>query len=441
MLAQAFHIASGLNDHIKWRMRKAVRRWVGRANIRKSLRRQIFQTALKGNALRLLLTMMDDADTDDLSNAILARDGEGCTPLLLAAKRGFTDVTEALISSGARCADELGDESLLAEIVDTQDADGNSALHWAARKGHSDVAAALLEAGALVNARNAEEATPLHWAARKNQAELLNQLLEAGALTGLVNKWGATPLDQAKSFTQAVAVEILQAAEKGLKQSGARQAALAAQDAAAQGTKTPSPPSKQGKASGGSGGKGGGKKKAWGEGPGSSEKNPVALRQQQAKRRADAEVRRQAALKKVEELDAIAAKDQELRRKRQTLELKLKELIDSVQGAVGLAPATRAQGGHQGAKGGGGKVRDRSPPKTKIVKGLEETIAAAKEVECVPGLIELAEAHLREARSQVKLAKELEKSQQQQQSRGKSPGQDKDALDKQMRKLQKKMGR
>ena len=420
-------------------MRKAVRRWVGRANIRKSLRRQIFQTALKGNALRLLLTMMDDADTDDLSNAILACDAEGCTPLLLAAKRGFTDVTEALISSGARCAEELGDESLLAEIVDTQDADGNSALHWAARKGHSDVAAALLESGALVNARNAEEATPLHWAARKNQAELLNQLLEAGALTALVNKWGASPLDQAKSFTQQAAVELLQAAEQDNRQGGARAAALAAQDAAANGGKTPSPPKKKGKTSGGTAGK----KKAGGDGPGPSEKNPVALRQQQAKRRADAEVRRQAALKKVEELDAIAAKDQELRRKRQALELKLKELIDSVQGPLGVTPA-RAQGGHQGAKGGaGGKGRDRSPPKTKLVKGLEETIMAAKEAECVPGLIELAEAHLREAKSLVKLAKEQEKSQQQQHSRGKSPRgkPDMDALDKQMRKLQKKMGR
>ena len=110
-------------------MRKAIHRWVARAYIRKGLRRQVFVTALKGTALRSLLNMMDEADTDDLSNAILARDGEGCTPLLIAAKKGFTDVTEALISSGAHCAEELNDDSLLAEIVDAKDNDGNS--HYA----------------------------------------------------------------------------------------------------------------------------------------------------------------------------------------------------------------------------------------------------------------------------------------------------------------------
>ena len=164
-------------------------------------------TALKGTALRTLLNMMDDADTDDLSNAILARDREGCTPLLIAAKKGFIDVVEAIISSGANCAEKLQDESLLSEIVDTKDGDGNSPLHWAARKGWMEVAEALLEAQAHVNIRNAEGATPLHWAARKNNLELLEMLLQAGADPTLINKWGATPLQQAVSFQQDVAAQ------------------------------------------------------------------------------------------------------------------------------------------------------------------------------------------------------------------------------------------
>ena len=172
--------------------------------------------------------MMDEADTDDLSNAILARDGEGCTPLLIAAKKGFTDVTEALISSGAHCAEELNDDSLLAEIVDAKDNDGNSSLHWAARKGWVEVTMALLEARASVNSRNAEGATPLHWAARKNHSDLLELLLQAGADSKLINKWGATPLDQAFAFSQMVSVEALQQAEKRRGEGARANAALAA---------------------------------------------------------------------------------------------------------------------------------------------------------------------------------------------------------------------
>ena len=75
--------------------------------------------------------MMDEADTDDLCNAVLAKDGEGCTPILWAAKKGYADVAEALLAAGS--SGELGDASLPGQVVNSTDADGNTALHWAAR--------------------------------------------------------------------------------------------------------------------------------------------------------------------------------------------------------------------------------------------------------------------------------------------------------------------
>ena len=418
---------------------------MGRAHIRKSLRRQIFTTALKGTSLRLLLTMMDQADTDDLMNAILARDPTGSTPLLIACKKGFIDVAEALISSGARCAEELGEAAqLLSEIVDTQDADGNSALHWAARKGHGDVAAALLEAGAKVDGVNAEEATPLHWAARKNNGELIGQLLQAGADASLKNKWGATALDQAFAFSQMLSVEVLQREEKRQGE-GARASALAAMDAAKHGGKAPSPPPQ--------GGASGGKKKTrksppkqWNEGAekanwqkqkppaGTSAKAP-ALIEQQNKRREAAEKRRQEALRNRDKQDDEKAKDQERRRRRQELELRLKELMDSVilSTTPQLFPEKKLRSGSaQLAR----EFRDKSPPKAKHIHDLGETIAQAREAECLITLVEAAEAQLAEAKKAAKAAKVAAAA-----AAAKiKTGGGKDDMDKQMRKMQKKLG-
>ena len=69
----------------------------------------------------------------DLSSAILSKKGkEGCTPLVQAARKGFSDVVDAVLSAAGRCAEELKDESLLGLVTNTPDSDGNTALHWAA---------------------------------------------------------------------------------------------------------------------------------------------------------------------------------------------------------------------------------------------------------------------------------------------------------------------
>lgn len=461
---QAFHIASGLDGHTRWRIRKAIQQWVARAHIRKGLRRQVFVTALKGTALRTLLNMMDDADTDDLSNAILARDREGCTPLLIAAKKGFIDVVEAIISSGANCAEKLQDESLLSEIVDTKDGDGNSPLHWAARKGWMEVAEALLEAQANVNIRNAEGATPLHWAARKNNLELLEMLLQAGADPTLINKWGATPLQQAVSFQQDVAAQRLQAEEKKSKKPPAS-AALAAMDAAKYGGQPPpkQPATKHQPAA----------KPAWGEGPGDqglSLAQPMALKQERQRRKAEADRRRIEAQETRAKQEEDKAKDLENRRQKQELELRLKDLLDNLQGPLGRVtssgaflagkPAPKAQEqardvakqprrsktpeqrqGRQQRRSPEEKAnvgRSRSPPKPKLIKELAQVIEAARTAGCAAPLLEMATANLQQAKAMAKAAAEAKKD--------KSPPGGKkagggDDMDKEMRRMEKKLGR
>ena len=458
-LVQSFHIATGLDSYVRYRMRKAIRLWMSRARVRRGLRKQIRESSLKGTNLLRMLEMADESDVDDLANALLARDAESCTPLLWASKKGHSEVAESLLGLAARCVDHLGDEvrvhgtcvaavvaagdrcaqrarstttrcrtcvcqccccclrisagthllglamrtdndhccsqTLLYEIANSNDSDGNSALHWAARKGHADVAAMLLGSGAHVNSRNAEGSTPLHWAARKQHVPLLRVLIEGGAELSTVNKWGATALEQAQSFDQRDAVALLKEAAK-------RQGGKGAAEGSGAPPKKKSPPPK----------------KAWGEGPGSNEKNPIALREAQERRRREAEVRRQEALKAREAQEELAHKDQQLRRKRQLAEIKLRELMDAV----------------------GGGDRSRSPPKVKLLTELSETIGVATEVGVVGSLVANAQARLSEAQEIRKAVKKSKEAADGSPRRGKKAG-NKDTPNKELAKMERKMAK
>ena len=354
---QAFHISSGMEGHMHYLMRKALHRWTGRAGLRRGLRRQLFASALKGRDVMRLMQMVDEADTDDLCNAILAKDAEGCSPLLWAAKKGNLDVVELLITCGARCAEELGDESLLNQLLDSSDADGNTPLHWAARKNQRDVAASLLEGGANVDSQNKEGATPLHWAGRKNHTDLLRLLLDGNASMSIQNKWGSTPLEQATSFDQKDAVNMLQAE-----------------------VQRTSKPKKSAKP-----------QAAWGEGPGAAAMRiPPKLREDQAARKAAAEKRRQEALKIRDNLDDQKAKDLELRRRRGACEMRLKDAMELVEGPIS-------------------KTASRSPPappKLKNIKALSEAIKEATELGVINTLVQQAETKLSDAERRQEAARE-----------------------------------
>jgi len=78
-------------------------------------------------------------------------DSGSITPLLVAAKEGYTEIVKALIRKGA-------DPSL-------PDGSGSFAIHWSALGGHTECCRLLVEEGkSLVIARNDEQWTPLHLA-------------------------------------------------------------------------------------------------------------------------------------------------------------------------------------------------------------------------------------------------------------------------------------
>jgi ankyrin repeat protein len=65
--------------------------------------------------------------------------------------------------------------------VNAKDNDGGTALMWAARRGYVDVVVLLLVQRADVNSRNKNGETALMWAAREGNPDVVNLLKAHGA--------------------------------------------------------------------------------------------------------------------------------------------------------------------------------------------------------------------------------------------------------------------
>jgi uncharacterized protein len=97
-----------------------------------------------------------------------AKDGEGRTPLLVAAKLGHPSVCIVLLDKGA--------------LVDAKDNEGWTALMLAAREGHDGIVPILLDKGAGIEAREKAGRTALMVAAENGQTAVMGILLERGAI-------------------------------------------------------------------------------------------------------------------------------------------------------------------------------------------------------------------------------------------------------------------
>jgi ankyrin repeat protein len=110
-----------------------------------------------------------------------ARDGEGRTPLMVAAAAGDHDTVALFLERGAR--------------ADARDNDGATALHHAARGGHDACLLMVARAGAPLEATaGVRKRTALHEATLAGSAGSVRALLAAGSRVGAADGFGETAL-------------------------------------------------------------------------------------------------------------------------------------------------------------------------------------------------------------------------------------------------------
>ncbi|CAL4087384.1 unnamed protein product, partial [Meganyctiphanes norvegica] len=122
-------------------------------------------------------------------------DKDGRTPLTIACKEGYAEISNALLSAGA--------------YVNIQDGNGNSNLIHAARSGHKAVVEALLKKHADVDMFNKDHKTPLYWAVEKGQNAIVKLLLSANPDLEHSTKDGDTALLRAVRTKNADVVQLL----------------------------------------------------------------------------------------------------------------------------------------------------------------------------------------------------------------------------------------
>ncbi len=154
-----------------------------------------------------------------------AADGQGQTPLHIAASRGHRGLLTVLLSHGARAdaADEWGvtplhraGDAAVAEILldrgaagDAEDREGRTPLHAAVAAGHDDVVDLLLSRKANVKAVDADGRTPLHLAAGAGRALTVEKLIDGGADPNAKDADGRTPLFWAEAAGHKLVIATL----------------------------------------------------------------------------------------------------------------------------------------------------------------------------------------------------------------------------------------
>lgn len=151
----------------------------------------IFEAAALGDADRLRALLEDEADRVDAMN------GQGFTPLGLAAFFGHEDALRTLLDLGAEV--DLVQKSINA----------NTALDSAVAADRMAAVKLLLERGAEPNVHAVRGYTPLHKAAFGGNAEMVRLLLSRGADPAAETDEGRRPLDIAEERGHGDAADAL----------------------------------------------------------------------------------------------------------------------------------------------------------------------------------------------------------------------------------------
>lgn len=124
-----------------------------------------------------------------------AKNQEGVTALMLAAKAGNMEMVNSLLSKGAQ--------------VNSKAAKGNTALEYAALEGRLDVVKTLLDKGADINNKNDLGVTPLMCAVDKGHAAVVKELIAKSADVNIVAANSHSAYSIAKSKSNKDILDIL----------------------------------------------------------------------------------------------------------------------------------------------------------------------------------------------------------------------------------------
>ena len=122
-------------------------------------------------------------------------------------------IAYGLIHQYAKNGDVNGVAMELAKYPDElnqPEGDGQTPLHLAAENCHSNVVALLLTTGAKINIQASDNETPLHLAAQEGCVDVVKLLLAKGADANAKDKQGRTPMDRARQWNQTNIVSLLQ---------------------------------------------------------------------------------------------------------------------------------------------------------------------------------------------------------------------------------------
>eukprot|EP01135_Chromosphaera_perkinsii_P008472 Nk52_evm40s1360 gene=Nk52_evmTU40s1360 len=98
-------------------------------------------------------------------------------------------------------------------VLGFRDGNGNTPLHIAAGSGCKEAVHALVIRGAHLDVLNDDHLSPLHLAAKKGAVSVVEYLIKKGASTAKADGCQLTPLEVAKKYKQDEAVEFLESAD------------------------------------------------------------------------------------------------------------------------------------------------------------------------------------------------------------------------------------
>lgn len=151
----------------------------------------IFEAAALGRTTQVIHILARNPQMVDACSV------DGFQPLGLAAFFGHLETARYLVGAGAPVNSASNNPLKV------------TPLHSAAAGGHLNIAALLLEHGADPNLRQNGGFTPLHSAAQNGQVDMLKALLLNGADLTVTNDEGKSALDMAAEAGQTEAVEFL----------------------------------------------------------------------------------------------------------------------------------------------------------------------------------------------------------------------------------------